>query len=48
MAETIPESVVERLEREWRLIDRDRPVGIKSIKEEKAPQPRLKIGRVDA
>jgi hypothetical protein len=48
MTETIPESVIERLEREWRLIDRDRPVGSKPIKEEKAQQPRLKIGRVDA
>lgn len=47
MPETVPASVVERLEREWRMIDRDRPSTPKPPKNEEFVLPRLKIGRVD-
>lgn len=48
MKETIPESVVERLEREWRMVDRDRPAQPKREADNQQEfTPRLKIGRVD-
>lgn len=48
MTETIPASVVERLEREWRMVDRDRPAQPKrEADHQQELTPRLKIGRVD-
>jgi hypothetical protein len=48
MAETIPQSVFERLEREWRLIDAERPrPSPKEVSDQEAPARRLRIGRVD-
>jgi hypothetical protein len=47
MAETLPQSLVDKLEREWRLIDRDRPKPQPAPEVNQAPPPRLKIGRVD-
>jgi hypothetical protein len=48
MPETVPASVIERLEREWRMIDRDRPPAPKQQRDGEIELPRLKIGRVDA
>lgn len=46
MADLIPQSVLERLEREWRLVDVNRPEPEpKSIQTEAAK--RIRIGRVD-
>ncbi|WP_156886651.1 hypothetical protein [Rhizobium gallicum] len=48
MTEVIPASVVERLEREWRMVDRDRPAPLKpEAGHQQEMAPRLKIGRVD-
>lgn len=48
MADTIPEHVVQRLEREWRMIDRDRVPVPRRPEREELELPRLKVGRVDA
>jgi hypothetical protein len=48
MAETIPQSVFDKLEREWRLIDADRPQPApKDASPQGLPVRRLRIGRVD-
>ena len=47
MAETLPQSLVDKLEREWRLIDRERPKPEPTPDNGQTPPPRLKIGRVD-
>ncbi|MDY6963039.1 hypothetical protein [Pseudorhizobium pelagicum] len=48
MAETIPQNVFERLEREWRLIEAERPrPAPKDAATEAKPTRRLRIGRVD-
>jgi len=48
MADIIPENVVQRLEREWRMIDRDRVPVPRRPEREEIELPRLKVGRVDA
>lgn len=47
LVEMIPESVVQRLEREWRMIDRERPQQPERQPQENVKLPRLKVGRVD-
>ncbi|MBU1317232.1 MAG: hypothetical protein KJ947_25895 [Alphaproteobacteria bacterium] len=48
MAETIPQNVFEKLEREWRVIDAERPrPAPKDAATEATPVRRLRIGRVD-
>jgi hypothetical protein len=48
MSEMIPENVVQRLEREWRMIDRDRLPVPRRPEREDIELPRMKVGRVDA
>lgn len=47
MKDLIPMNVFERLEREWRMIDPDRPAQSEQSKTVTLPQRRLRISRFD-
>ena len=46
MAEVVPKDTFDRLEREWRMIDPDRPTSVPKPAPVEAPK-RLRITRVD-
>ncbi|WP_187182031.1 hypothetical protein [Rhizobium sp. WL3] len=47
MKEFVPMNVFERLEREWRMIDPERPTTSEQTKQIALPQRRLRINRFD-
>jgi hypothetical protein len=47
MTKNIPLAVLERLEREWRMIDADRPRPQKNSDDARQELTRLKVGRAD-